>query len=164
MARRSDSVALEADALHLRTDVYTAAGVLAGLVAIKVTGIALLDPIAAILVALLIVKAAWELIKSASGHILDVKLPDGEEQIIHDICESFSERALECHKLRTRKAGHVRHIDMHLMVPKHCTVEEGHSLSHEIARRIEEQLPHSQVLIHIEPCRSACEACPADCR
>lgn len=164
VARRTDSIALEADALHLRTDVYTAGGVFVGLIAIKVTGIAMLDPIVAILVAFMIIKAAWELIRSAFSHILDVKLPDDEEQIIHEVCESFADRALECHKLRTRKAGHIRHIDMHLVVPKHCTVEEGHRLSHEIARQIEDQLQNSQVLIHIEPCRSECESCPAKCR
>ena len=163
VARLTDSIALEADALHLRTDVYTAAGVLVGLVAIKLTGIVLLDPIVAILVALMIIKAAWELVKSASSQILDVKLPDEDERIIHEVFESFAGRALECHKLRTRKAGHIRHIDMHIRVPKHCTVEEGHHLSHEIERKIEEQLSHSQVLIHIEPCRGNCESCPAKC-
>ena len=163
VARRTDSIAVEADALHLRTDVYTAAGVLAGLVAIKVTGYALLDPAVAILVACMIIKAAWELAKSASANILDVKLPDAEEQIIYEVCRLFAERALEFHKLRTRKSGHIRHIDMHVMVPRHSTVEEGHRLSHEIARSIEERLPHSQVLIHIEPCRSDCDCCRAKC-
>jgi len=68
---------------------------------------------------------------------------------------------VEYHKLRTRKSGHTRHIDMHLHVPKDRTVEEGHRLSHEISRQIEERLPHSNILVHIEPCRGNCAGCPA---
>ena len=66
-------------------------------------------------------------------------------------------------ELRTRKAGHVRQIDMHLVVPKGITVEEGHALSHDIIREIEDRLPHSQVLVHIEPCGAECEGCVVVC-
>jgi cation diffusion facilitator family transporter len=163
VARRTDSVALEADAMHLRTDVYTSVGVLAGLIAIKLTGVALLDPIAAIGVALLIIKAAYGLAKNAFSPILDVRLPDAEEQIILEVLKGHPGEVLEFHKLRTRKSGHIRHIDMHLMVPKGCTVGEAHSLSHEITRQIEQRLPDSQILVHIEPCRGDCDGCPAKC-
>lgn len=156
---KTDSVALEADAMHLRTDVYTSAGVLGGLVLIKLTGITLLDPIIAIAVALLIIKAAWDLTQSAFFHILDVKLPDDEEAVIHQTLEGYSERFLEYHKLRTRKSGHVRHIDMHLVVPKRMTVEAAHALSHEITDDIETRLQHSHILVHIEPCQRDCDGC-----
>ena len=163
VARRTDSVALEADAMHLRTDVYTSVGVLAGLIAIKFTGAHLLDPIVAIGVALLIIKAAYDLTRKAFFNILDIKLPDDEEQIILDVLKGHPGEVLEFHKLRTRKSGHIRHIDMHLLVPKGCTVDEAHRLSHEISRQIEERLPDSQILVHIEPCREECDGCPAVC-
>lgn len=163
VALKTDSVALEADALHLRTDVYTSAGVLGGLVTIKITGITTLDPIIAIMVALMIVKAAWDLTRSAFFHILDVKLPDDEEAVIHDVMKEHSRLYLEYHKLRTRKAGHIRHIDMHLMVPKQMTVEQGHDLCHRITADIEARLPHSHILAHIEPCRKNCADCTIDC-
>ncbi|HTP64960.1 MAG TPA: cation diffusion facilitator family transporter [Geobacteraceae bacterium] len=163
VARRTDSVALEADSMHLRTDVYTSIGVLAGLIAIKLTGAQLLDPIVAIGVALLIIKAAYGLAQNAFLPILDVRLPDAEEQIIIDVVKGHPEGVLEYHKLRTRKSGHIRHIDMHLLVPKGCTVVEAHRLSHEIARQIEQRLPESQILVHIEPCREECDDCPAEC-
>lgn len=163
VAAATDSVALEADAMHLRTDVYTSAGVLAGLILIKLTGIALLDPIVAILVALMIVKAAWDLTKSAFFHILDVKLPEDEEAVIHDVLQNHREHIIEYHKLRTRKSGHIRHIDMHLVVPKQMTVESGHALSHEISEDIEKNLPYSHVLVHIEPCPGGCERCTVEC-
>ena len=163
VAVKTDSVALEADALHLRTDVYTSAGVLGGLVAIKFTGIVMLDPIIAIVVALMIIKAAWDLTKTAFFHILDVKLPDDEEALIHDVLERYRGRFIEYHKLRTRKSGHVRHIDMHLVVPKQLTVEAGHTLAHEITADIEKCLSHSLTLVHIEPCPGGCEVCTFEC-
>jgi cation diffusion facilitator family transporter len=163
VARRTDSVALEADAMHLRTDVYTSVGVLAGLIAIKLTGAQLLDPLVAIGVALLIMKAAYDLTGKAFFNILDIKLPDDEEQIILDVLKDHPGEVLEYHKLRTRKSGHIRHIDMHLLVPKGCTVGEAHRLSHEITRQIEHRLPNSQILVHIEPCREECDDCPAEC-
>jgi cation diffusion facilitator family transporter len=163
VARRTDSVALEADAMHLRTDVYTSIGVLAGLIAIKLTGIHLLDPLVAIGVALLIIKAAYDLTRNAFFPILDVRLPDAEEQIILDVLKDHPGKVLEFHKLRTRKSGNIRQIDMHLLVPKGLTVGEAHRLSHEIIRQIEESLPDSQILVHIEPCREECDGCPAEC-
>lgn len=163
VALKTDSVALEADALHLRTDVYTSVGVLAGLAAIKLTGIAILDPIIAIVVALMIIKAAWDLTKTAFFHILDVKLPDDEETLIHEVMEHYGNRIIEYHKLRTRKSGHVRHIDMHLVVPKQMTVEAGHILSDEITVDIKKSLPHCQILVHIEPCPGGCERCAVEC-
>jgi len=163
VAAKTDSVALEADALHLRTDVYTSAGVLGGLAAIKLTGIALLDPIIAMAVALMIIKAAWDLTKTAFFHILDVKLPEDEEALIHDAMGRYAGRFIEYHKLRTRKSGHIRHIDMHLVVPKQMTVEAGHTLSHQITANIEHCLPYSHILVHIEPCPGGCDSCAVAC-
>ncbi|MEI6209558.1 MAG: cation diffusion facilitator family transporter [Desulfuromonadales bacterium] len=151
IAIKTDSVALEADALHLRTDVYTSVGVLGGLVAIKLTGITILDPIVAIVVALMIIKAAWDLTKTAFFHVLDVKLPEDEEALIHDVMKRYKGSFIEYHKLRTRKSGHIRHIDMHLVVPKQLTVEAGHTLAHQITADIGKSLPYSQILVHIEP-------------
>jgi cation diffusion facilitator family transporter len=163
VAIETDSVALEADAMHLRTDVYTSAGVLAGLAAIKLTGITILDPIVAIVVACLILKAAYDLTKNAFFHILDIKLPDDEEAIIHDVMKENALHFLDYHKLRTRKSGHIRHIDMHLVVPKLMTVEKGHNLSHQISADIEKRLSHSHVLVHIEPCEGLCDGCVVKC-
>jgi cation diffusion facilitator family transporter len=163
VAVKTDSVALEADAMHLRTDVYTSVGVLGGLVAIKLTGITILDPIVAIIVAILIIKAAWELTRNSFFHILDVRLPRDEEEVIHDVLTRYAGRIMEYHKLRTRKSGHIRHIDMHLVVPKRMTVESGHDLSHIITDEIKSRLPYSHILVHIEPCRRDCRECVEKC-
>ena len=164
VAIKTDSVALEADALHLRTDVYTSVGVFGGLLAIKLTGITLLDPIVAIVVAVMIFKAAWELTRNAFFHILDVKLPDEEEALIHQVLEGYAGRFIEYHKLRTRKSGHIRHIDMHLVVPRQMTVEAAHTLSHEITDDIEAKLSNCHHnLVHIEPCPGGCDNCTVEC-
>ncbi len=165
IARETDSIALEADALHLRTDVYTSAGVFGGLIAIHFTGYTILDPIIAIAVALLILKAAYDLTKSAFEHILDVKLPDHEENAIQGILQQHSNEYVEYHKIRTRKAGAERHIDMHLVVPKGMPVEPAHALADKVVSEIKSKLSFSHVLVHIEPCTGGCDACrkPLNC-
>lgn len=163
VAGKTESIALEADALHLRTDVYTSAGVLAGLLAIKFTGIEILDPIAAIVVALLILFAAGRLTWNAVQNILDVKLPDAEEDIIRKVLSDWSGSVVEYHNLRTRKSGNVRYIDFHMVVARSSSLEESHRMSHAVVEEIKKQLPNCQILVHTEPCKSECNECEAIC-
>lgn len=159
VSKETDSIAIQADGMHLRTDVYTSAGVFTGLVLMKFSQVTILDPIIAIGVALFIIKAAYDLTKSAFLNILDIKLPDEEEKIIHRVLAGYSRNYIEYHKLRTRKAGAERHIDMHLVVSKKMSVELSHQLAHDIGAQIEALLPHSHVLVHVEPCADLCETC-----
>lgn len=164
VARAHDSLALEADALHLRTDVYTSVGVAVGLGAIHLTGLELLDPLIAIGVALLIIKAAWSLTREAFLPLLDVRLPVEEERAVRELVESFAGEFVEFHKLRTRKAGPERHIDLHLVVHPTHTIDEVHDLADRIERAIEERWARASVLIHLEPCRSdECAICRNPC-
>jgi cation diffusion facilitator family transporter len=150
-AREEDSVALEADALHLKTDVYTSLGVALGILLIKVTGITILDPLVAIAVALLIIKESYTLCKNAFGPLLDTKLADAEEQLIQDILQKYENQMVDFHKLRTRKAGQTRYIDFHLTVQANMSVKDAHDLSDQMVAEIKSALPHSHVYIHIEP-------------
>ena len=163
VARKTDSIALEADAWHLRTDVYTSVGVFAGLILIKITGLTILDPVVAIAIALLIAKAAWDLTKQAVGDVLDVKLPQPEEDAIREILGTHNTELVEYHKLRTRKSGAERYIDLHLVVPKNLSVDEGHRLAHQISAEIKEKLANASVLIHLEPCSSVWPECQTEC-
>lgn len=162
VAKRTDSVALEADALHLRTDVFTSAGVFIGLLLIKVTGWAILDPIIALGVALMIIKASYDLTKEAFAPLVDVSLPDQEREIIGEILRFHAEEFVEFHKLRTRKAGAERHIDLHLVVAKHTSVIDVHELCDIIEKEINEKLQRAHVLIHAEPCSSRDDKCPVE--
>ncbi len=151
VSRAEDSVALEADALHLKADVFTSAGVGAGLLIIKFTGITILDPIVAILVALFIIKEAWQLTCNAFRPLLDVKLSDEDEEKIRQVLGNYNGLIADFHGLRTRKAGKVKHIDFHITVTGTSTVFEAHTLSDKIERDIEDTLCNTNVNIHIEP-------------
>lgn len=153
-AKKEDSVALEADALHLKTDVYTSAGVAAGLVLIKITGITIFDPITAILVALLIVKEAWSLCRHAFSPLIDTSLTEDEQKDIRKVLDTYNGKIKEFHKLRTRKSGNIKYIDFHLVVDGSTTVEEAHILSDEIQRELEHKIKNTNVHIHIEPEKS----------
>lgn len=150
-AKREESVALEADALHLKTDVYTSAGVAAGLLLIKITGISIFDPITAIIVALLIVKEAWSLCRNAFSPLLDASLTEEEKLKIKEVLDTYNEKIKEFHKLRTRKSGNIKYIDFHLLVDGSLTVEAAHDLSEEIERELELKIKNTNVHIHIEP-------------
>lgn len=170
VARETDSIALEADALHLRTDVYTSLGVLLALGVIYVsdtlvkaprwnTWFHYLDPAVAILVALIILRAAYDLTRRSLAGLLDRPLPEDEGRIIQEILESYAGSFLEFHDLRHRKAGSERHIDLHLVAAKDVTVGEVHALCDKIERTIQERLPKAKVLIHVEPCNEICPSC-----
>lgn len=162
VAKKTESVALEADAMHLRTDVYTSMGVFIGLILVKITGWQIIDPIMAILVALLIIKAAFSLTREAFLPLLDTNLPIEEENAIKEIIFKHKNAYIEFHKLRTRKAGAERHIDLHLVVPKERPISQVHDLCDLITYDIKQQFPKAHVLIHSEPCDDTCKQC-TDC-
>lgn len=150
-AKKEDSMALEADALHLKTDVYTSLGVGIGLILIKVTKLAILDPIVAILVALLILTEAWKLCKNAFEFLIDVKLTDAEEQQIDDIIKTYSGKIYNYHKLKTRKSGNKRYIDFHIVVDPNMTVKDAHEIVGNMKKDITQKFGECRVSIHIDP-------------
>lgn len=162
VAKRTDSVALEADALHLRTDVYTSLGVFLGLLLMKITGWAIVDPIIALVVALMIIRSAIRLTKKAFAPLVDVSLPNVEREIIAGVLRLYEDEFVEFHKLRTRKAGSERHVDLHLVVAKYTPVVDVHELCDRIEKEINDKLHVTYVLIHAEPCSSRDEECPVE--
>ncbi|NLB53170.1 MAG: cation transporter [Syntrophomonadaceae bacterium] len=153
VAEEEDSMALEADALHLKTDVYTSIGVALGLVLIKVTGLFILDPIVAILVALLIIKEAWVLCQSALEYLMDTKLTDLEEDKIVEIIEKHGHKIKDFHKLKTRKSGNIKHIDFHITVDPHLTVDETHDIVGNLKKAMCEEFKYTRVNVHVDPYR-----------
>ncbi len=164
VSRATDSIALEANAHNIAADVYSAAGVLVGLVAIRLTGLAILDPIIALVVALFILKAGYDVMRKSFGGLVDVKLPEAEESIIRSCIMEHSGEMVAFHELRTRKAGSQRYIDLHLVMPKNASVEEAHRMCDHLEQHIETQLQHNtSVIIHVEPCSIECEQCSVSC-
>ena len=162
VAKQTESVALEADALHLRTDVYTSVGVFMGLLLIRITGWVILDPIIAFGVALMIFKTSFELTKTAFSPLVDVSLPDEERLIIVEVLLLHADKFVEFHKLRTRKAGAERHVDLHLVVAKYNSIADVHELCDLIEQEINLKLPGTHVLIHAEPCSTRDVECPVE--
>ncbi len=158
VGREEDSIALVADGMHLRTDVFTSLGVFVGLILIQVTGYAILDPIVAILVAMLIIKAAYDLTKESSVGLVDKSLPESEEQVIKKVLREHSFQYINFHALRTRKSGSERFIDLHLVVKRDMCILDAHQLADHLEREIESKLPNTNVLIHMEPCED--KDCP----
>lgn len=163
IARHTESIALEADAWHLRTDVLTSLGIFAGLVAIKLTGITILDPIFAIAIALFILKAAVELTIKSLKDLMDVNLPDEEVTEIERIIQDHSVRFQGFHELRTRRSGSDRFIDLHLVVSKDMNIEQAHGLADHIENDLAGRFPRTSVIIHVEPCDDGdrCKECQA---
>lgn len=172
VGKETDSVALQADAWHLRTDVYTSLGVMVGLAVIWAGDLLLprwgwsdrqldllhwIDPIAAIVVACLILRAAWRLTLSSARDLMDVNLPEEEQAWIRQMFSDFLPVLHGYHRMRTRKAGHMRFIDFHIFVDSRMTVNDSHRLAHEISRRIQDHFEGSSVTIHVEPCRGNCD-------
>ncbi len=153
VAKEEDSMALEADALHLKTDVYTSLGVAAGLLLIKLTGNFILDPIVAILVALLIIKESWELCANAVNFLLDTRLTDVEEAKIVSIINNYSDQFEDYHKLKTRKSGNMKHIDFHLTVDPDITVHEIHQLIGDLKKDMWNEFKYTRVSVHVDPSR-----------
>ena len=155
VAKEEDSMALEADALHLKTDVYTSLGVGAGILLIQLTGLIVLDSIVAILVALLIVKEAWVLCRNALQYLMDKRLSDEEEQeimaVIEKVKSDCSAQIVDYHKLKTRKSGNSRHIDFHITVDPSLTVTEAHDIVGCFKKELYEELKNTRVNVHIDP-------------
>jgi cation diffusion facilitator family transporter len=161
-AHTFDSIALEADAWHIKTNAYSSGGVLIGLVVIQLTGLTILDPLIAVGVALFIIKVAYDIIRKSFMGLVDVKLPEEEEKKIAEIINSHNEKygyLVGFHDLRSRRAGRERHIDLHLVVCKDEKVKEVHNLCDHLEKDINHALPNSHVIIHVEPCEEGTEQC-----
>ncbi len=148
VARETRSVALEADALHLKTDVYTSAGVAVGLALILITGIKWLDPVVAIMVALFIIRESYELLRRAFWPLLDSAWDPDE---VNDLEKKLNDMGVNYHELRTRKAGNYRFIDIHVEIPEDESVGEAHKYCDEIEEELMASFENLNVTIHIEP-------------
>ncbi len=151
-ARETDSPALEGDAAHLRTDAATSGAVLLGLVLVQVTGQTWLDPVIALVVAAAIVTAGVRLLMRASRVLVDEALPPEELDAVRDAIAEFGPRGVAgYHKLRARRAGSRRYVDLHVQFRSGTTLEAAHATAHALQDAIRGRLRGADVLIHLEP-------------
>lgn len=168
-ARMYHSQALEADALHFHTDIWSSSVVIAGLVFVKlsewVSGLEWLvhaDAVAAILVALIVVKVSVQLGMRTVGALLDAA-PKGMAQRIIDAAESLP-GVENCHNVRLRYSGPRLFVDVHVLVDGAQTLRQAHELTDEVERAIQQVAPDADVTVHPEPLPppGASEEAPAD--
>jgi cation diffusion facilitator family transporter len=148
VARETKSVALEADALHLKTDVYTSLGVSFGLGLIILTDIKWLDPVIAILVALFIIIEAYQLLRRAFTPLLDTAWAEDE---ISELEKTLEQMEVRYHDLRTRVAGNYRFIDVHVEIPEDESVGDAHKYCDRIEGELMQNYENLTVTIHVEP-------------
>jgi cation diffusion facilitator family transporter len=149
--RRLRSIALRADAHHLLTDVWTSAGVTAGILLVKLTGWLILDPIIAMLVAVSILVSGIQLLRETGAGLLDTAMPIDQREQITNIFSSYERQGIHFHALRTRVSGSRGFVTFHVLVPGEWTIQTGHNLCEEIEEAIAHALPGTHAIAHIEP-------------
>lgn len=150
VAKKSDSVSLLADAEHLSTDIFSSLGVLVGLVLIKITGIAALDPIVALIVAVIILKTGFTISKETLNNLLDGSLPQDDIKKIETILKS--NKVIKGFKnIKGRKSGQYKDIELTLLFNPDMKISYAHSICDQIESEIKKELGNVSTIIHAEP-------------
>ena len=149
--RAHKSPALVADGRHLLTDVVSSVGVLAGVALAALTGLSILDPLLAALVALNILWSGWRLMKESVGGLLDEALPEADLSRLRSVIAANADGAIEAHDLRTRQAGRMTFVDFHLVVKGSMSVTEAHDICDRLERAIKAEVQDALISIHVEP-------------
>lgn len=151
VARQERSLALEADAAHLRVDVLSSLGVLIGLVLARLTGLTFIDPLIALILAAYVLIAGLRLIRKAAADLLDENILPEEERIVRDVLGEHSAGYRSFHALKARRGGADSYLELHLAVEGDMRVEDAHALAEHLEDEIRRRLPHFRVSIHLEP-------------
>ena len=149
-ARQHDSVTLNANANHLLTDVWTAAGVVVGVGAVALTGWERLDPVVALCVAGNIIRTGVRIVRTSVFGLMDTALPGNEQLTVRAILERYVPRGIQYHALRTRQSGARRFVSVHVLVPGSWSVHQGHQLLESIEAEIRGALGSVTVFTHLE--------------
>lgn len=150
-AKKHESIALEADAHHLMSDVITSVVVVAGVILVGITQWHWLDPLMAFIVGLNIIRMGWQLIRRSLDGLLDPAFTTNELASVHSILDTFASSDISFHAIRTRKSGIRRFVSLHVLVPGDWSVQRGHELSEEIEHALHATIENLHVLTHLEP-------------
>jgi cation diffusion facilitator family transporter len=147
--KKLNSQILVSDSMHTRSDIYVTIGVLATLIGVKLGLPPIIDPIASLVVSGFILYAAYEIFNDASAVLVDKAVVDIED--VREIVLSF-DQVKDAHKIRSRGCGYNLHIDMHIVIEPHVSIEESHYLVHMIEEKLKEQINvNVQIIAHVEP-------------
>ncbi len=148
--KRYDSITLRANAHHLLTDVWTSAGVLAGVGLAAISGWQRLDPLVAMAVAANIIRTGVHIVRASVQGLMDSSLPAGERLAIERLLEPHKADGVQFHALLTRRAGAERFISLHVLVPGRWTVHRGHRLVEHVESDIRGTLGNATIFTHLE--------------
>lgn len=152
VAKKTGSSALYADGEHLRTDIYSSLAVFIGLIFVRITGFHIFDPLIAIGVAIIIFIAGFKICERAKDSLLDTSLNEEDNKLIEEIVLKYVQDGVKSlKKLRTRKAGLKKNIEITLIVEKTMQISTSHELCDQIEAEIEDKLKNTDISIHLEP-------------
>ncbi|MEQ9620113.1 MAG: cation diffusion facilitator family transporter [Deltaproteobacteria bacterium] len=151
VARETDSVVLNADSLHYSFDVYTNAGIIAGLIIIKYTGLNIIDPVISIIVAALILWSSKDIVIESVDILMDKELPEETVSEVEKVIMKYRPSVKSYHKMRTRNAGSVKFIEFHVVMDHTLSFVRSHEIAEEIIKEIENDIPGSEVTVHVDP-------------
>ncbi len=159
--RRHDSLTLVADGRHVMADFYTSAGIVVGLLLVRVTGLDWLDPLVAAVVALNLLWTGLGLVRQAAAGLLDEEDPELLNRLLDVLQPRLGQGVIRVHHLRAIRAGRFHHVDAHLVVPEFWSVERSHELAEELAEQVVKDLGvEGEMTLHTDPChRIYCRMC-----
>lgn len=162
--RRYDSLTLLADGRHVLADFYTSAGVVVGLLLVRITGLTWLDPLVAAVVALNLMWTGVRLIRQASAGLLDEEDPALLDRLLEVLQPHLGQGVIRIHHLRAIRSGRFHHVDAHLVVPEFWSVERSHELAEDVGERVMKELGvEGEMTLHTDPChRIYCRMCDLD--
>ncbi|HOP47357.1 MAG TPA: cation diffusion facilitator family transporter [Desulfobacteraceae bacterium] len=160
VASATGSTAIDASARNISADVYSAAGVLFGLLIVRLTKLVILDPIIALIMAGFVLKAGREVTIRAIHELIDHALPKEEQDILINCLDAHNTQIVEYHAVRSRRSGNERFIDLHIVMKRNISFENVHDMCDHLEKDIKEKLTNANVIIHAEPCTSEnCSHC-----
>lgn len=160
----NNSLVLIAGGKHLKTDAYSTAGILIGLLLIYLTGLVWLDSVVAIIFGLMIGFTGYKILRSAIAGIMDEADYELLKRIVQVLNENRRENWIDIHNLRVIKYGATLHIDCHLTVPWYLNVQEAHDEVEAVGKLIRDKIdPSIELFIHTDPCIApSCQICTKD--
>ncbi len=160
ISRNTDSTALEALAQNINADIFSAAGVLLGLIAVRFTGLLIFDPVIALIMVIFILRSGFLVLRRSFYELTDRSLPAAEQTLLENILAEHRHYFAGYHRVRSRRAGSQRFIDLHMVVHRDASVATAHELCDHLEQDIKHKLPNCSIVIHVEPCRkNDCPQC-----
>lgn len=164
--RRTSSLTLVADGRHVLSDAWTSAGIVVGLLLVRFTGLAWLDPVVAALVAINLLVTGVKLVRHAAGGLLDEEDSELLPPLVAALDRRLTGGAIGIHNLRAIRSGRFRHVEAHIVVPEFWPVDRAHDVTEALAEDVVAELKlDGRILFHADPCRRTwCASCDlADC-